>query len=491
MFKKGIIFAEQREAKTEIWRQCINEMLEPVCKNVTLIIGEEGLLSELGKISTDAPVLVVPQKAFCFVPEILAFNTQEKGNPIQCFQGPLNSIGIYSGCIKVSHATSDINLIRSKLIEALSEIYSYPAYDELAKAIWERYLHIAEFPRVVKLELTNRCNLKCKMCLFHSDRYKSAPTYIPHDKFSDMDFLLYKKAIDECEEWYSRLPYDIMIFLANRGESLLYSHFYDAVEYATAKGLKINLVTNGTLLTKDNSARLLASGINQITVSIDEATKDGNSKIRLNSDKYDIMGNFDSLLSLKGKMQSKTSISLCLTLVGDNASAIDPLLELYIDRVNSIMVQTEYVFDMQKMGKMASTEFGSIPDNGRQPCPNLVGIDIQSDLNSYLCPCAHQTDDVFAGIYDGSVNNIFNLYNSSRLKKIREKCLISQYTREFCCTHCDVWKSFYSIGMETEKGLVKRLTPEGCFYARKNISGGEKSHKKRKRLGWLLQFFRK
>lgn len=98
----------------------------------------------------------------------------------------------------------------------------------------ENWLFEKGFMFSLFFELTYRCNLKCVHC------------YNPKDMASvELDYEQCKKAIDDA--------YEVGCFkvVFSGGESSLYSHFYDVVEYARNKHMSVEIFTNGQLLYDD------------------------------------------------------------------------------------------------------------------------------------------------------------------------------------------------------------------------------------------------
>lgn len=124
----------------------------------------------------------------------------------------------------------------------------------------------SKLPHRLWIEPTNNCNLKCIICPNSKED--------PRVSKGNMDFELYKGIIDEA----SKFAYDINLF--HRGESLLYPKIYEMIEYASRKGLKTRLHTNATLLTGENSDRLLDSGLHYISFSFDGYEKETYEEIR-------------------------------------------------------------------------------------------------------------------------------------------------------------------------------------------------------------------
>ncbi len=116
---------------------------------------------------------------------------------------------------------------------------------------------VSEFPMHLDIELTNRCNLSCEKCPYHSENalYKQ--------KSCDMDFKLVKKIIDEGSEKGLK-----GIKFGFSGEPLLYPKIIKAIKYAKHKGiLDVQMNSNGLLLTKDLCIDLIESGLDLFILS--------------------------------------------------------------------------------------------------------------------------------------------------------------------------------------------------------------------------------
>ena len=122
---------------------------------------------------------------------------------------------------------------------------------------YPKWRYVAPFPLHVDFEASSNCNLECPMC-FRRHMENTGD-------FTDMDFDLYKKGIDECAEnnLYS-------IRLSWRGESSIHPRIIDMVDYAREAGIKeISFLSNGSGMNKDFCMGLIRAGLDYITFSVD------------------------------------------------------------------------------------------------------------------------------------------------------------------------------------------------------------------------------
>lgn len=108
------------------------------------------------------------------------------------------------------------------------------------------------------------CNLKCGYCL-----HSLAPEKIQKMGFrkTQMDFDLFVKVIDDAARFPDRFK---VLILAGWGEPLTHPRIADMVRYAKAKNVveRIEIVSNGVLLTPALSASLIDAGLDRMRISI-------------------------------------------------------------------------------------------------------------------------------------------------------------------------------------------------------------------------------
>ncbi len=111
-------------------------------------------------------------------------------------------------------------------------------------------------PYLISYAVTRKCNLKCKHC------YSDATEVAAPDELSTEEA---KRLVDGIAEW------GIKLLIFDGGEPLCRDDFFDIARYASIKGLRVVIGTNGTLIDKDVANRLKTSGIMAVQISIDGA----------------------------------------------------------------------------------------------------------------------------------------------------------------------------------------------------------------------------
>lgn len=109
-------------------------------------------------------------------------------------------------------------------------------------------------PFLVSYAITRRCNLKCKHC------YSDASEAPAPDELSTPAS---KKILDEIADWGIRL------LILDGGEPLCREDFYEIVRHASARGLRVVVGSNGTLIDGATAARMREAGVQAVAISID------------------------------------------------------------------------------------------------------------------------------------------------------------------------------------------------------------------------------
>ncbi len=120
--------------------------------------------------------------------------------------------------------------------------------------IFAEKIRILRFKKVY-IEITNTCNFSCSFC-FPSSRPKAL---LSVEKFTEV-----LKRIK---------PFTEYIYLHVLGEPLLHPHFGELLEVAFCEGFKVNITTNGSLLTKLKVSPDVLKQVRQFNLSLHDAAE--------------------------------------------------------------------------------------------------------------------------------------------------------------------------------------------------------------------------
>jgi MoaA/NifB/PqqE/SkfB family radical SAM enzyme len=154
--------------------------------------------------------------------------------------------------------------------------------------------------RLVKLYLepTSQCNLDCRTCI--RNIWDEPQGMMSEEVFS---------RVMEGLRAFSPIP---TVFFGGFGEPLFHPNIVEMVARAKARGASVELVTNGTLLTRDISRELLRAGLGMLWVSLDGATPESYADIRLGAALPQVLEN---LAGFREAIYAEGSIGGCCSFV--------------------------------------------------------------------------------------------------------------------------------------------------------------------------------
>lgn len=303
-----------------------------------------------------------------------------------------------------------------------------------------RKLHmLPTVPPTVYVELTNECNLNCIMC----DRGS-----LSRQKLR-MDMGLFKRIIDNAAE--IGVP---EVKLNRFGEPLLQPLLIDMIKYAKGKGiLRIYFTTNATLLTEEMARKIIASGLDSITFSVDGGTAETYEKIRRGARYNRVVKNIERFARIRRELgQKKPEIVLNTILMKDTEDEMPLVFQKWSPLVNKINV-------------IPVGRYGNVEDRS--------GID-RGGLRSEKRIC-HQPFDRLLVFWDGtvtvccadingdlSVGNILNerleqLWKNNKFEHIRRMLTEKQYKTIPICAGCDGTNLSIYHEMQQAKERIYRL----------------------------------
>ena len=164
--------------------------------------------------------------------------------------------------------------------------------------------------RKLYVEASSRCNLACKMCFRHS--------WIG-EKFGDLEPSVFARAMDD-----PALNETKTVFFGGMGEPLVHPALTEMAALASLHGKKVELVTNGTLLTEAKARELMEAGVSRIWVSIDELYENY-GKIQIGSDFDLVLSNLESFNALR--QGTEVRLGMTAVVMRDNIASLRRIRE--------------------------------------------------------------------------------------------------------------------------------------------------------------------
>jgi radical SAM protein with 4Fe4S-binding SPASM domain len=147
----------------------------------------------------------------------------------------------------------------------------------------EAELHL---PQNLYLEVTNRCNLKCRACILYKGGWEP-----PRDI-----------TLEELIRITDQLPELRQIALHGIGEPLINEALPAMIRHLKNRDVFVFFNTNGTLIDDRRQAELISAGLDEMRISLDAASPKGYEAMR-NSKEFDrVIGNLKSLVARKKRL---------------------------------------------------------------------------------------------------------------------------------------------------------------------------------------------
>jgi heme b synthase len=181
--------------------------------------------------------------------------------------------------------------------------------------------------RLVAWELTRSCNLACVHC-------RAAAQDRPYE--GELTLTECRRVMDEIAE--VARP----IIILTGGEPLLRPDVFDIAQYGNSLGFRMTMATNGTLLTPQIVRKMIDSGIERISVSLDGATAKSHDAFRK------VPGAFEGALhGIALAREAKLDFQVNTTITHANIEEFPSIHELAV----SLGAAAHHIFMLVPMGR--------------------------------------------------------------------------------------------------------------------------------------------
>lgn len=282
--------------------------------------------------------------------------------------------------------------------------YSYLIRDTSSKGL----------PSEIAIELTNDCNLNCIMC----------PRSKMKRKVGYMDFKLFKKIIDQVKDFAGLVDLDLF------GESLLNTNATKMINYCHNLGLRTLLNTNATTINKEQARKLLDSGLDMLTISIDGSKKETYESIRRGAVYDEVITNVHELLKLKNKKTPYINIQMIY--MEDTKNDIRAFLNLWskIKGLNRVRLKPFINLDQTKNHMVIS----NVKISKEKPCL-MLWRKLIICWNGDIIPCCNDYDsqEILGNV---NVETIREVWNNEKMQALRKKHISLKKNEIILCKDC-------------------------------------------------------
>jgi len=264
----------------------------------------------------------------------------------------------------------------------------------------------------IRIETSTICNAKCVFC----------PTSSRLREIMDLDIFKFylDKSLNELGDQITQISF------SGFGEIFTDKGIIDKVRYASSKKLDIHILSNGSLITKNDIDNLYDISIKDIRFSLHTTNSDNYSKIMNFKFKFDdIMKIVNYAIEYKSE---NTEVIITANIVEENKDDVDNLIKEFGDRcVLEIWYPHNWIYGKKyRSGKISKKTCGR-PFNGP----------IQIQINGDVIPCCFDYDNklVLGNLKTNTLTEIFSDYIFINLYNHHKNGTCSR--SDLLCKNCD------------------------------------------------------
>lgn len=290
-------------------------------------------------------------------------------------------------------------------------------------------------PLVVQIFPVYACNFRCNYCLFSTD--KSQRGFVSDDII--MDFDLYKKMVDEL----SLFPQKLKVFrFVGMGEPLLHDKIVPMVANAVQKQIaeRVEILTNGSLLTHQMSDALIAAGLQRLVVSLQGTSSEKYRQVcGANIDLEQFISNLRYFYENKGAAHVHLKV---IDYALDGKEDEERFYQMFGDVCDTIGIETagpiypHVDYDKVLSGKELSlTQFG-LPTSDAQICSQPY-FTMQINPDGKVVPCYSIAYPVIIG--DCHEESLFEMWKGGKFQQFRRTMLDGVKGACETCATCNIY----------------------------------------------------
>jgi radical SAM protein with 4Fe4S-binding SPASM domain len=238
-----------------------------------------------------------------------------------------------------------------------------------AKLLWgylARRVRLGALPVEYIVETTAKCNLYCPMC----------PRETHPQPKADMEQDVFERLVRESSSTAEHM------MLIGLGEPFLDPRILERIEFCHQHSISTLLSTNGTLLDEALAARVLASPLEQMTLSFDGARKETFEFYRKGAKFEKVRENFERFARMKQAAGSKLQIVMQLVRMEGNAAEVDDFIRFWgaVPGVDQIRIKEDETNLMRPDAGHAAADW-------KHPCHYLWRGPVYVKQSGDVYPC--------------------------------------------------------------------------------------------------------
>jgi len=316
-----------------------------------------------------------------------------------------------------------------------------------------------EFPMMCVISFVYLCNAKCPSCPYTNSTIRA--DYIDRPYMNEDTF---KIIADQCGQ------YGAWVRISGGGEPMLHPKAVELMEYAKKKGARVGLITNGSRFTEESSRRLLDAQLDMIEFSVDAGDPATYEKVRKGLDWATLLTNIKRMVSFRNTMKSTTKI--IASGVNQEGVNIDEVAKFWEPIVDNFQKRKYLTWGINDPSKSADATPYLAPEK-RIPCP-FIFERLNIDSRGKVMVCGF---DIAAKTNMGNVheNTIHDIWHGESFQYYRTMHLEGKGTEIELCGNCPDWKyrswqhNYWKLVRSAEQNREERFKKldsqdvEGCI----------------------------
>jgi radical SAM protein with 4Fe4S-binding SPASM domain len=307
-------------------------------------------------------------------------------------------------------------------------------------------------PLLIQIFPIYACNFRCKYCEFAVPITKRC--FI--SKTKTMSLLLFAKIINDCKEFLDKIK---VLRFVGMGEPLLHPYISNMVQLASSSKLfnRIEILTNGSLLTHKISDKLIESGLTKLLISIQ-----GTSYIKY-KEVSNIDIDFDTLVSnIKYFYDNRRNIKLHIKIIDcalDNDADKQKFFDIFGDICDTIGIEIagpdfpDNTNFNQCINDVVINQYGAKATNLEICSQPFFHMQVNPDGN--VVPCYAVGYPIILG--NINTETLYSIWNNKIFNQFRIKMLDGCSSTNEICKQCKIFKhrSYETDSLIDKIGVLK------------------------------------
>lgn len=272
------------------------------------------------------------------------------------------------------------------------------------------------------------CNALCPHCPYTNSNIRK--------EFKDVPFMpehTFKKIADETGK------YGAMLRISGGGEPMMHPQGTELLVYAKKVGCRVGLITNGSKFTEENSRALLAANLDTIEFSVDSDNPEAYAVVRKGLNWDTLLENARRMLRLRDELGSKTKI--IASGVNQKEVKIDEVERFWVDKigVDTFIKRKFLTWGVNTtLDDSRSADPSPYLNTDEVPCPFIFErLNIDSRGNVMVCGYDIASKTHMGNVHDQSIHDI---WYGEGFRHYREMHLANRGKEISLCSTCPDWK---------------------------------------------------